>query len=285
MRRYIASALVLGCNAGGSTPPTSSAPVSGPASYGTQAARDYEGITYPSGDLTLFANLFAPPGNGPFPAIVWNHGSQEEPGVGAMAVQWYVDNGFVVLYPHRRGHGRSASQGTYIGELIDDAHPEDGRWVEAMVEQSNDVIAGAAYLATLPYVDARRVATVGCSFGGIEALFAAEKGTGIVSAIDFAGASHMWSRIPPLRERMKLAARNAKVPVFFLQAENDADTTPTKVLSDEMRRAHKNVRARVFPPYGTTLEDGHGGFCVGGDNPPWAPDVLAFLTETMQIGR
>ena len=133
-------------------------------------------------------------------------------------------------------------------------------------------------------VDKTRVATIGCSFGGIEALFAAEQGTGLVAAVDFAGASYMWSRSPPLRERMKTAARNAKVPVFFIQAENDADTSPTLLLSQEMTAAGKQARAHVFPPHGETIQDGHG-FCVDGDDPAWGPEVLDFLMDTMRIGR
>jgi hypothetical protein len=74
----------------------------------------------------------------------------------------------------------------------------------------------------------------------------------------------MWSRSPPLRERMMAAARNAKVPVFFIQAENDADTSPTLVLSQAMTAAGKPARAHVFPPHGKTIQDGHG-FCVDGD--------------------
>jgi hypothetical protein len=70
------------------------------------------------------------------------------------------------------------------------------------------------------------------------------------------------------------------VPVFFLQADNDYDTTPTRVLSDEMRKAGKPVRVHVFPPNGTTPKEGHA-FCAGGASPPWGDEVLAFLAETM----
>jgi pimeloyl-ACP methyl ester carboxylesterase len=126
-----------------------------------------------------------------------------------------------------------------------------------------------------------RVAVSGCSLGGIESLFAAERGTGIVAAIDFEGAAQTWAANVPLQERMKLAARNAKVPVFFLQAENDFDTTPSRVLSDEMKRAGKPTRVHIFPPNGVTHEEGHS-FCTGGRNPPWGAEVIAFLEEAMR---
>lgn len=274
---------VVACNSKAPAP-AQSVESRGPVNYGTAAPLDYEVVKFPSGTLQLSGYLYVPPGNGPFPAIVWNHGSGEEPGTGGLVARWYLDNGFVVFYPHRRGHGRSAAAGKYIGDLIDEAHLDQPTLPDALVAQSDDVIAAAAYLATQPDIDRTRIATIGCSFGGIEALFAAEQGTGLVSAIDFAGASYMWAHAPALRERMKVAARNAKIPVFFIQAENDADTSPTRVLADEMERAGKPHRARVFPPYGTTVQDGHG-FCGGGENPAWAPDVLDFLIETMRIGR
>lgn len=277
----VAVLVLVACNSNSSSPSSPSPP---PLSYGTLAPLDSEVVQFPSGKLQLYGYLYIPPGNGPFPAIVWNHGSAEEPGTGGLVAQWYGDNGFVVFYPHRRGHGRSSAAAPYIGTLIDETRLDEPTLPDALVAQSDDVIAAAAYLARLPYVDRTRISTVGCSFGGIEALFAAEQGTGFVSAVDFAGGAYMWARAPALRERMKLAARNAKIPVFFIQAENDADTSPTRVLADEMKRAGKPHRARVFPPYGKTMQDGHG-FCGGGDNPAWGPDVLDFLTETMRIGR
>jgi hypothetical protein len=72
------------------------------------------------------------------------------------------------------------------------------------------------------------------------------------------------------------------VPVFFLQAENDFDTTPSLVLSNEMKAAGKPMRVHIFPPNGVTHEDGHG-FCSGGQAPPWGIEVLDFLRGPMAL--
>ena len=85
-----------------------------------------------------------------------------------------------------------------------------------------------------------------------------------------------WAQVPELQDRMKQAARAAQVPVFFVQAENDFDTAPSLVLSEEMRRAGKPMRVHVFPPSGSTHEEGHG-FCGGGEHPAWGDEVLQFL--------
>jgi len=229
-----------------------------------------EVVAFPSSGLTLHGNLYRPPGAGPFPVVVFNHGSEASPHAEGQAL-FYVSHGFVLFAPHRRGHGLSRDAGEYVGSL----QGPDAR-VAALVTQTDDVMAAVAYVATLPYVDRARVAVAGCSFGGIEALFAAERGTGIVAAIDFAGGAMSWTRSDALRERMKTAAMNLRIPVLFLQAENDFDTSPSRVLFETARAAGRDVRMRIFPPWGTTHEDGHA-FCRGGASPPWSDEVLSFL--------
>src|SRR5436305_14039306 len=39
-------------------------------------------VTFKSGDLTLVGYLYKPDGNGPFPGVIWNHGSEQSPGTG-----------------------------------------------------------------------------------------------------------------------------------------------------------------------------------------------------------
>src|SRR5689334_10909887 len=39
-------------------------------------------VTFTRGDLTLVGYLFKPQGDGPFPAIIWNHGSEQNPDQG-----------------------------------------------------------------------------------------------------------------------------------------------------------------------------------------------------------
>jgi carboxymethylenebutenolidase len=237
---------------------------------------DAELVTFSSGPLTLSGYLFRPTGPGPFPAIVFNHGSENDPGPKRDQARFYVLHGYVLFVPHRRGQGLSTAAGPDINSF--DATAPD--FVDALVTQSDDVMAAVAYVESLPYVDPFRVATVGCSLGGIEALLAAERGTGLVAAVDFAGAAITWAKNEPLQARMKLAATRAKVPVLFIQAENDYDTRPSRVLSEEMKRAGKPMRVHVFPPNGETPREGHG-FCLGGRSPAWGDEVLAFLADAM----
>jgi len=141
------------------------------------------------------------------------------------------------------------------------AHASDHARVvdELATTQTDDVMSAVEYVRSLPYVDRTRVAVAGCSFGGIVSLFAAERGTGVQAVVDFAGGAMSWASAPELQERMKQAARAARVPVFFVQAENDFNTAPSLVLSEEMRRAGKaGARARVSGERG----DARGGAWV-----------------------
>lgn len=294
VRPVIALLLAASCRApatNGSAPPSapaaspgegasSPAPLAGepPGPAGSAASADLSPqlVTYGSGSLTLHGFLYRPAGPGPFPAIVFNHGSELLPGWKPDQAQFYVHHGFVLFLPHRRGQGRSRD----AGPSIDTFDGASAAFVDALVAQSDDVMAAVAHVAALPYVDRTRIAVAGCSLGGIESLLAAERGTDLVAAIDFAGAAITWASNPALQDRMKLAARNARVPVFFLQAENDYDTAPSRVLSEEMKQAGKPMRVHIFPPSGSTPQQGHG-FCLGGEHPAWGDEVLAFLAEAM----
>jgi dienelactone hydrolase len=286
LRFFLLAALAaIGCDRGassarGATPAASSAPPPF-AERSSVPIGDPTVVAFSSGALTLHGFLFRPPGVGPFPAIVFNHGSEPLPGPKTGQAEFYVRRGFVLFVPHRRGQGRSRDQGRPIGEYYDEKSPDSPAFVDELVRQTDDVMSAIAYVASLPYVDKSRIAAAGCSLGGIESLFAAERGDGIVAAIDFAGASMTWKTNAPLRERMTAAARNVKVPVLFLQAENDFDTTPSRVLSQEATRAGKAARAHIYPPNGSGPEDGHA-FCAGGAEPPWGDEVVAFLKDAMR---
>src|SRR5690349_3848915 len=114
MRRCCGLVVLVACNSKAPAPPP---PMTTLASYGDSVSLDDELVDFTSDGLTLHGYLFAPPGSGPFPAIVWNHGSEEYPGVGKFIAKFYVENGFVVFFPHRRGHGRSHEVAPYIGDV------------------------------------------------------------------------------------------------------------------------------------------------------------------------
>jgi carboxymethylenebutenolidase len=184
----------------------------------------------------------------------------------------FSDNGYVLFVPHRRGQGRSSADGR--GVL--------GLGALALNEaQLPDQLAALGYLKGLPYVDPGRIAVAGCSFGGIQTILAveanADKNLGLRAAVDFAGAAQTWGSSSALRAKLIEAVRKATVPVMFVQAKNDYDLTPSYVLAKELEKLGKPYKLSIYPPYGSTVQDGHGGFCFRGGAAVWGPEVLSFL--------
>jgi len=77
-----------------------------PASAQKPAAAARERVTFKSGDLTLVGFLFKPDGTGPLPGLIWNHGSEKNPGTQRQfdaVAAILVPAGYVVFAPMRRG--------------------------------------------------------------------------------------------------------------------------------------------------------------------------------------
>jgi carboxymethylenebutenolidase len=81
-------------------------------------------VTFPSGDKQLHGVLYKPEGAGPFPAVLYNHGS-----VGGMLSKQafdalgpvFVARGWVFFGPFRRGQGLSEDAGPFILDQINAA--------------------------------------------------------------------------------------------------------------------------------------------------------------------
>lgn len=147
----------------------------------------------------------------------------------------------------------------------------------------DDQLAALSYLKGLPYVDSDRIVVAGHSFGGIQTMLAAQRDLGQRAAINLAGGAESWSRSLDLQQLMRDAARQSRMPVYFIQAENDYDLAPSRILAAEMERAGKSFQMKIYPPFGTTAEDGHSFGVKGGDI--WGPDVFSFLKSIVSAAR
>lgn len=240
-----------------------------------------EEVVFDSGGLQLHGFLWRPSGNGPFPAILWNHGSEKRPGSHPELAKFYTQNSFVFFVPHRRGQGRSP--GNYIQDLIAEAPPSQRaiRMVELQEEEVSDVIAALKFLKAQSTVDPNRIAISGCSYGGIETLLAGEHELGVRALVPFAPGAMSWDRNLELPGRLRRAVDQAKAPVFLLQAQNDYSIEPTRVLTKEADKHGKDFRSHIYPAFGNTHQDGHWGFCTQASE-EWGNDVLTFLDKAMK---
>ena len=240
-----------------------------------------EEITFPSAGPELHGFLWKPDGPGPFPAILWNHGSEKLPGSQPLLANFYTGHSYVFFVPHRRGQGRSP--GEYIQDLVAQAPPSERarRMVELQQAAVEDVIAALNYLRSQPFVDPARIAISGCSYGGIQTLLAGERDLGVKALVPFAPGAMSWDQNPPLQDRLERAVDLAKAPIFLLQAENDFNLAPSKVLTKEANKKKKDFQSKVYPPFGSSHHDGHWGFCSTATD-IWGNDVLAFLDSQMK---
>jgi carboxymethylenebutenolidase len=187
----------------------------------------------------------------------------------------------VFFDPYRRGQGLSADAGAYIGDEIDRAKKERGMAAGAatmvrllQTDHLDDQLAALAWLRQQTFVDPKRIAVAGNSFGGIETVLGVERAS-YCAAIDSAGGAESWSLALSLQDTMTRAVRDSKAPIFFFQAENDWNLEPTKVLSEAMKKARKPFQARIYPSFGKSHQDGHTFGYFG--SAVWEQDVFSFL--------
>lgn len=246
-----------------------------------------EEVSFPSSGIPLKGFLYKPKGVGPFPAVLWNHGSEKQPGWQPELAAFYNSKGFVFFIPHRHGHGRSP--GEYIVDRqnqFEKAHPNDQQavWkdqVRLLDEYNPDVVAALDWLKSQPYVDKSRIIMSGCSYGGIQTLLTVEKGLGVRGFVPFAPAAMSWANVE-LRQRLLRSVKKAKAPVFLLQAENDYSTGPTEVLGAEIRKKGAPNQSKLYPAFGTTHQQGHGAFaCWDIGTRIWGGDVMTFINTVL----
>jgi dienelactone hydrolase len=237
-----------------------------------------------SGSLTLRGLLWKPEGAGPFPAVLYNHGSgpQSDLTRPAKLGPVFARHGYVILYLFRRGAGLSADQGIDSETLMNRAMAEYGQakrnevQLQLLEAELADVLAGLAVLRARPDVDTARIAMVGYSFGGQLTLLGAGR-HGIRVAAVFGTAAGSWAGSSKLRDRLLAAVRRTTAPVFFIHAANDYSIAPGKALDTEMARAGRLHRLKIYSAVGSTPRDGHD--FIHQRVSSWEADVFAFLDE------
>jgi len=85
-------------------------------------------VEFPSSGLHLKGYLWKPAGRGPFPAVLFNHGSGGTDAIhtsgmsmseaAAVLAAVFVKHGYVFFFPCRRGHGLSADQAEFMQDAL-----------------------------------------------------------------------------------------------------------------------------------------------------------------------
>lgn len=256
-----------------------------------QIALQPDTVVVRSGTLHLRALLWRPTGSGPFPSVLFNHGSSGKADslpveTAALLGPVFAKHGYVFLLLFRRGIGLSAEQGVADGDLMAQALRTGGVNRRNQVqldllkgEELSEVAAGLTYLREISEVDIRRLAVVGHSFGGSLTLLLAERDTTIRAAVVFGGAARSWPLSPELRVLLSAAARHS-APVLFVHAANDYSTAPGRTLARQMQHGRRPHRLKIYAASGRTPNEGHN--FLYHHVPTWENDVFAFLDSRLR---
>lgn len=241
--------------------------------------------------VTLEMVLYKPEGAGPFPTVVFNHGST---GIGnnpalfkdtwapERLARWFTQRGWLVAFPQRRGRGQS--DGLYDEGFTpkrehyscDPALSLAG-FDHALV----DIDAAVAWLQKSPDVDTTRMEIAGHSRGGILAIAYAGTRPGVFQgAINFVGG---W-----MSDQCPNHTADAINPVSFTRGA--AFPRPTLWLYGEKdsfyATAHSRKNFEAFTAAGGkgtfetyALEPGTNGHMLIVQQGLWGPAVEAYLAK------
>jgi len=253
-----------------------------------------ETVVVKSGNLRLTALVWRPTGPGPFPAVLFSHGSGRR--VDTTVAQrranligpLFAKHGYLVMYLFRRGYGLSEAQGEPFGEILDRAEKAGGseavrrRQVALLTtDYLDDTNAGFSALKSLRGIDRSRIALAGHSLGGQLSLLAAARSPSIRAVVTFAAAAQSWDEVGPgLQALMLSAVRNARAPIFLCHAANDYSIAPGQMMAAELERLQKTHELKIYPALGTTAAEGHDA--VHTDVAAWEGDVFRFLDRYMK---
>ena len=126
------------------------------------SARDIE-VTFNNGNVSLSGTLLLPNGSGPFPAVIFIHGSGPEDRSNSKArAKAFIKNGYAALIYDKRGVGKSGGDPKFAERFSFDV-------------LADDAVAAAQLLATRPEIDKRKIGLYGASQGGWVAPLAATR--------------------------------------------------------------------------------------------------------------
>ena len=179
------------------------------------------------------ARLLKPEGPGPFPAIVLAHdcsglGPKSSGTPGRWAAE-LVALGYVVILPDS-----FSTRGFPDGVCTD---PSRRRIDVSPRNRARDAHDAAAYLRTLPYVDAKRIGLMGGSHGGATTLFGMLQG-------GFSAGMALYPRCEAMRGIYRPSA-----PVRILTGEKDDWTPaePCRKLAEDASAAGLPVSIKIYP--------------------------------------
>ena len=250
------------------------------------SALPFETLFYTHDGLKLEAYLYVPDGHGPFPLVVYNHGSAVP---GEERTEWaapyiarlLVPAGYALLVPERRGYGKS--DGRPFSEEI--GQDRGDKFVARQRAEAGDINAAVEFVLARASskIDPTRVVIMGWSFGGIVTTLAAGASPRYAGVIVQAPGALNWIRSAEMRAALTEAASKIRVPLSCAVAENDLTTESASAICTAAKAAGASTALKIYPPFSGGKErpgnpPGHALFGPLGVS-VWQKDTLDFLAS------
>ncbi|HVK95367.1 MAG TPA: CocE/NonD family hydrolase [Noviherbaspirillum sp.] len=232
-----------------------------------------------TGTVELETTIFTPPGSGPFPVVVMNHGKAlgdpRSQGRDRFIVlsREFVRHGYAVVIPMRKGFSKSGGKYVEYGcDMV--AHGQ---------AQADDLQGTLEYLRTQSWADSERVLVAGQSYGGLTALaFGERQFPGVKGLINFAGGLKVhgggcsWQQA--LVDTFAGYGARTSLPSLWFYGENDHHFGPQLAarLYDAYVQAGGLARLIAFGPF---KKDAHGMSASRDGVKIWWPETERFLKD------
>ena len=230
------------------------------------------GLTEPELEVTVYR----PPGDGPFPVLVINHGrasgnAKLQPRYRpSLAAREFVQRGWVVVVPMRQGFSQSGGSEISAGCNVHSNGLQQARSVRRTLD----------WLGSQPWADVSRNVVLGQSHGGLTTLAygtAPHPGTRLL--VNFAGGLRQESCTAWQQNLVRAIGdygAEIKLPSIWFYGDNDSYFPPFVWRGAHERYTQAGGRADLVA-FGNFGSDAHSLFGSRAGVPIWLPKVLAAL--------
>ena len=172
--------------------------------------------------VMLQVTIMTPPGDGPFPLAIVNHGSNDRPAAQqeryyrSFGAYYFLSRGYAVVIPMMRGYAGSQGQQIYLHCNQEETGLANARDIDAVIR----------YMEAQPFIDPTRVVVAGASFGGWNTLaYGTMSRPEVKGLINFVGGA-LISNCPfeALSQDLALThyAKATKLPSLWLYGQSDS---------------------------------------------------------------
>jgi dienelactone hydrolase len=244
----------------------------------------------------MVAGVFRPPGDGPFPVVVYSHGrsAPDERKLTSVPdprgfVRYWVRKGFAVVAPVRPGYGETGGADREDSGIYYDIF--GNCWGQPAFGQAaavaSEAIAGAiTWVRAQPWADRNRIVLVGTSMGALaSAAAAADNPDGVAAYVNFAGGTGGNGHARPehscgseeMAALMGAYGARTRVPSLWLYAENDSFWGAERPRAWHRAFTNRGGNARFVMTEGLRNADGHQ--LLGRGSRFWISHVDRFLSD------